>query len=124
MNICVCDDERPIMQLCVMVLEALGHAVDGYTRGEEALARLEARPADILVVDYKMPGLNGVEVVRRARALHPKLRVIMITGHGTPDIIAEARSAGVETIVLKPFTPTELMEAVAGIAAVGEEPPA
>ncbi len=108
MNICVVDDEPPIMQLCVKVLEIEGHTVDGYTRSDQMLERLRTQPVDLLVVDYKMPGLNGIEVVRRARALRPKLRIVMITGHGTPEVINEARAAGVDDVLLKPFTPAEL----------------
>lgn len=112
MRILVVDDEQPIMQLCVKVLETQGHAVDGFTRGEELLARLADGPADLLVVDYKMPGLNGVEVVRRARALRPGLRIVMITGHGTREVVEEAYAAGVDNVLLKPFTPNELSGAV------------
>jgi CheY-like chemotaxis protein len=112
-NILVVDDEPPIMQLCVKVLEQSGHAVDGFTRGEEALTKLAAHPADLLVVDYKMPGLNGFEVIQRARSLRPELRVVMITGHGTREVIGEAMQAGVNGIILKPFTPNELTKAVA-----------
>jgi len=112
MNIFVVDDEPPIMQLCVKVLEQHGHAVDGFTRGEEALTRLASKAADLLVVDYKMPGLNGLEVIQRARSLRPDLRVVMITGHGTREVIGEAMQAGVNGILLKPFTPNELSKAV------------
>jgi two-component system, NtrC family, response regulator AtoC len=115
MQILVVDDEQPIMQLCVKVLEDQGHTVDGFTRGEQILGRLGTQPTDLLVVDYKMPGLNGVEVVRRSRALRPGVRVLMITGHGTQDVLDEAQAVGVNGILLKPFTPNELVEAV-GVA--------
>lgn len=115
MRILVVDDEQPIMQLCVKVLETQGHTVDGFTRGEELLARLADGPADLLVVDYKMPGLNGVEVVRRARALRPGLRIVMITGHGTREVVEEAYAAGVDNVLLKPFTPNELSGAVSSL---------
>jgi len=84
MRILVVDDEAPIMALCLKILGRLGHEVEGVTRGEEALSKLASGPVDLLVVDYKMPGINGFEVVRRARSLHPKLRVVLITGHGNP----------------------------------------
>ena len=124
MNIVVVDDEQPIMQLCVKVLEGHGHAVNGFTRGEEVLSKLAVEPADLLVVDYKMPGINGFEVVRRARALRPALRVIMITGHGTQEVLGQASQVGVDRVLLKPFTPNELGEAVAtALAQPGRETP-
>lgn len=117
MNVFVVDDERPVMQLCMTVLEIQGHQVEGFTRGEEALARLGLGRPDLLVVDYKMPGLNGIEVVRRARSLYPDLRVVMITGHGTREMVEEARAAGVNAVLLKPFTPNELASTVASTVA-------
>jgi len=66
-----------------------------------------------VVVDYKMPELNGLEFIRRAWNLRPGLRVLMITAHGTREVMKQANDAGVQTIVLKPFTPSELAEGVA-----------
>ena len=112
MNVVIVDDERPIMQLCMKVLELQGYTVEGFTRGEDAVARLLASPADLLVVDYKMPGLNGVEVIRRVRAARPNQRAVMITGHGTAEVVAEATEVRVNGLLFKPFTPSELVEAV------------
>lgn len=122
MKILVVDDEPPIMQLCVRILESHGYSVDGVLRGDQALARLEVEPVDLLLVDYRMPGLNGIGVMRRARAARPDLRVLLITGHGTREVIEEAQAAGADGVLLKPFTPDELAEAVAGV--LGLRPPA
>jgi CheY-like chemotaxis protein len=113
----VVDDERPVMQLCVTVLEIQGHVVEGFTRGEEFLERLAAVTPDLIVVDYKMPGLAGLEVVRQARARMPDLRVVMITGHAAPAVVDEAAAAGVNAVLLKPFTPSELAHTVAATLA-------
>lgn len=113
MTIIVVDDEPAIVRMCVQVLESKGHSVHGYTRADEALAKLGEAPADLVVVDYKMPELNGLEFVRRAWSLRPGLRVLMITAHGTREVMKQANDAGVQTIVLKPFTPSELAEGVA-----------
>ncbi|OLC11883.1 MAG: hypothetical protein AUH29_18175 [Candidatus Rokubacteria bacterium 13_1_40CM_69_27] len=112
MRIFVVDDEPPILQLCRKVLASRGHVVEGFARGEEVLSRLGVESADLLVADYKMPGLDGLELVRRARALRPELRVLMITGHGTRVVIEAAQAAGVDGILVKPFTSNELAEAV------------
>jgi two-component system response regulator GlrR len=124
MRILVVDDELPIMQLCVKVLEDQGHTVEGFSRGESLLARLAEGPADLLVVDYKMPGLNGVQVVGQARDLYPGIRVVMITGHGTSEVLAEAHDAGVTGVLLKPFTPAALIEAVNHALGVSPSPAA
>lgn len=113
MTIIVVDDEPAIVRMCVQVLESKGHAVHGFTRADEALAKLGEAAADLVVVDYKMPELNGLEFIQRAWALRPGLRVVMITAHGTREIMQQANEAGVQTIVLKPFTPSELADGVA-----------
>jgi DNA-binding response OmpR family regulator len=112
MNILVVDDERSIVDLCVKVLGRLGHDVSGLTDGEEALSKIAGSPIDLLVVDYKMPGLNGFEVIRRARSLHRGLRIVLITGHGTREVVGEAIDGGVNGILVKPFTPDELTQTI------------
>jgi DNA-binding NtrC family response regulator len=119
MTIVVVDDEPGIVRMCVQVLQSKGHTVHGFTRAEEALDHLTAQTADLVVVDYKMPELNGLEFVQRAWAVRPGVRVVMITAHGTREVIAKANESGVETIVLKPFTPAELAE---GVARAAEKP--
>jgi DNA-binding NtrC family response regulator len=116
-KIVVIDDEPTIVLMCRRVLESQGHAVRGFTDVQTALAQLEAEGADLLVVDYKMPELNGIEFIQRAWALRPGLRVVMITAHGTREVIGQATQSGVKTIVLKPFTPSELAQGVAAAVA-------
>ncbi len=117
MKIVVVDDEPTIVLMCRRVLESQGHAVRGFTDVQTALVQLEAEGADLLVVDYKMPELNGIEFIQRAWALRPGLRVVMITAHGTREVIGQATQSGVKTIVLKPFTPSELAQGVAAAVA-------
>jgi CheY-like chemotaxis protein len=111
-RILVVDDEPPIMALCLKILGRLGHEVEGVTGGDQALSKLAGGSVDLLVVDYKMPGLNGFEVVRRARALQPGLRVVLITGHGTREVMGEAMDGKINGILVKPFTPDELVHTV------------
>jgi len=109
----VVDDEPTIVLMCRRVLESQGHVVHGFTNVKEALAKLETDTADLLVVDYKMPELNGLEFIQRAWVLRPGLRVVMITAHGTREVMGKATESGVQSIVLKPFTPSELARGVA-----------
>jgi two-component system repressor protein LuxO len=111
-KIVVVDDEPSIVRMCVAVLQAQGHAVQGFTKATDALAFLEARAADLLVVDYKMPELTGIDFIKRAWELRPDMRVVMITAHGTREVIARANETGVN-VVLKPFTPGELAKGIA-----------
>jgi DNA-binding NtrC family response regulator len=120
----VVDDEPTIVLMCRRVLEAQGHTVHGFSNVHAALAQLESEPADLLVVDYKMPELNGLEFIQRAWALRPSMRVVMITAHGTREVIGRATQTGVQSIVLKPFTPTELARGVAAAVERMDKPPA
>ena len=112
MNILVLDDEPSIVQMCVAVLQSQGHVVKGFTKATDALEHLKGETADLLVVDYKMPELTGIDFIKRAWALRPDLRVVMITAHGTREVIARANDTGVN-VVLKPFTPGELSKGIA-----------
>ena len=112
MRILVVDDEKPILNLCMKVLGRIGHQVDGATDGETAVSKIAAGPIDLLVVDYKMPGINGFEVIRRARTLNRELKIVLITGHGTREVVGEAIDGGVNGILVKPFTPDELTQTI------------
>jgi len=117
MKIVVVDDEPTIVLMCRRVLESQGHVVQGFTDVHTALAQLEAEAVDLLVVDYKMPELNGLQFIQRVWAVRPGLRVVMITAHGTREVIEQATRSGVKTVVLKPFTPNELAQGVAAAVA-------
>ena len=117
MKIVVVDDEPTIVLMCRRVLESQGHAVQGFTDVRTALAQLEAEAADLLVVDYKMPELNGLQFIQRVWAVRPGLRVVMITAHGTREVMEQATRSGVKTVVVKPFTPSELAQGVAAAVA-------
>ncbi len=113
MNILIVDDEPAIVKMCEKVLADQGHTVQGFTRPREALAYLAAGPAaDLLVVDYQMPEHNGFEFIQRAWDLQPKLRVVMITAHGSRELLGQVAETGVHGLVLKPFTAAELMQGV------------
>ena len=96
MTIVVVDDEPAIVRMCVQVLRSKGHTVHGFTRAEEALGHLTGETADLLVVDYKMPELTGLDFIQRAWTLRPGVRVVMIMAHGTREVITKANESGVQ----------------------------
>jgi two-component system, response regulator, stage 0 sporulation protein F len=116
-KILIVDDAGPVVVLCVNVLQALGYAVKGANRGETAVDLMRKEPFDLMVLDYKMPGMTGFEVFQQARALHPSMAVVLVTGHGTPEIINEANRLGFNAILLKPFTSDELRGTVEKVLA-------
>jgi len=111
-KILVVDDAGPVVILCVNVLQALGYGIRAANRGETAVELIRKEPFDLLLVDYKMPGMNGFEVLEQARQIRPHMACMLMTAHGTPDIINEATHLGFDYILLKPFTPSELRGAV------------
>ena len=111
-RILIVDDAGPVVVLCVNVLQALGYAVKGANSGEMAVEILRKERFDMMVLDYKMPGLTGFDVFAQARALHPGLAVVLVTGHGTTDVVDEANRLGFAAILLKPFTSDELRSTV------------
>ena len=90
------------------VLQALGYAVKGANRGETAVELLRKERFDLMVLDYKMPGMTGFDVYHQAKALYPDIAVVLVTGHGTPEVVSEANRLGFDSILLKPFTSDEL----------------
>ncbi len=116
-KILIVDDAGPVVVLCVNVLQALGYAVKGANRGETAVELMRKEPFDLMVLDYKMPGMTGFEVFQQAQALHPGMAVVLVTGHGTPEIIDEANRMGFNAILLKPFTSDELRGTVEKVLA-------
>ena len=111
-RILIVDDAGPVVVLCVNVLQALGYAVKGANRGEQAVEIMKREPFDLMVLDYKMPGMSGFEVYEVAKQLHPQMAVILVTGHGTPEMLNEAHRLGFKAILLKPFTSDELRSTV------------
>ena len=116
-KILIVDDAGPVVVLCVNVLQALGYAVKGANRGETAVELMRKESFDLMVLDYKMPGMTGFEVFQQARRLHPGMAVVLVTGHGTPEIIDEANRMGFHAILLKPFTSDELRGTVEKVLA-------
>jgi len=116
-RILIVDDAGPVVVLCVNVLQALGYAVKGANRGETAVELLRKERFDLMVLDYKMPGMTGFDVYQQAKALYPDIAVVLVTGHGTPEVVTEANRLGFDSILLKPFTSEELRGTVEKVLA-------
>jgi len=107
-RVVVLDDERRMVDVIAMVLGRDGCDVRGFGDAAAALAAIERDGCDVLVTDLRMPELDGVEVLRRARALSPELPVILITAHATVGTAVAALREGAFDYVQKPFENDEL----------------
>lgn len=108
----IVDDEKNIRMTLSQALEALKLETDTAVNGEEALAKLEGRQFGLILLDLKMPGMDGMEVLRRVRRARPDVKVIIITAHGTIDSAVEAMKLGAVDFLQKPFAPNEIRELV------------
>lgn len=107
-HILIADDEETFRELLVNRLVRKGSQVIGVSTGEEALKAIQSRYFDVGVFDIRMPGMDGIELLRRARELQPSLEVIVITGHGTIDSAIEAMRLGAYDYLTKPCNLSEL----------------
>jgi DNA-binding NtrC family response regulator len=108
-SILVVDDEPVVQRTVKSLLHTQGYDdVATAGDGEEALTRLDRQPFDVLVSDIRMPGLSGLEVLERSRALHPRLGVILMTGYADVDTAIEAFRRGATDYLRKPFEPDDL----------------
>ncbi len=108
-RILVVDDEPAIRRALRAPLMELGFQVSEASRGEEALQVLRASPYDVVLLDVNMPGLGGIETLRRIRAFAPRLPVLMLTVRDQEEDKVEALDLGADDYVTKPFSTRELI---------------
>ena len=127
-RVLIIDDEPSVGSLLMRTLASAGLDVESCVDPELGLTRLRERPFDFVVTDLRMPQVDGLEVLRRAKAIRPACEVILITAHATVATAREALKRGALDYVCKPFSVEDellpiLFEAMrAGLAngAIGE----
>ena len=110
MRVILAEDSAPARRLLEVALAELGHAVVAAADGAEAWEAFAAEPAPLVILDWRMPGLDGLEVCRRIRA-DPAGRdsfILMVTGRDGDEDLATALDAGVDDYVMKPVSPAQL----------------
>jgi DNA-binding NtrC family response regulator len=104
-TVLIVDDERNIRLTLSLALEALNISVDTASTGEEALQKLAENSFKLMLLDLKLPGMDGLEVLRRIVDKYPDLMVIMITAYGSIEVAVEAMKMGAMDFLQKPFDP-------------------
>jgi DNA-binding NtrC family response regulator len=107
-RILIVDDEPLNLDLLDQELADLGHATERANDGAEALLKLETVNPELVLLDYQMPGMNGIEVLREIRKRDKNTPVIIITAYGTIERAVEAVKAGADDFITKPFDPEHL----------------
>ena len=119
MRLLVIEDDVRVAQFLAEAFGADGHETSVRHTGEDGLAYLTRERPDAVVLDIRLPAINGVAVLRQIRSTDPGLPVIIMSGLATPSEIAEARRLGVTEIIGKPQILKHFSEALARVASRG-----
>ena len=123
-RVLIVDDEEELVAALVERLEIRGVPVTGVTSGRRALAVVEEQDFDLVLIDLKMPGLDGLEVIRAMKHIRPELRFVLLTGHGAKENEDAARRVGAMACLLKPVKLERLLEIIREVRPVPRSPDA
>jgi DNA-binding response OmpR family regulator len=119
-SVLIVDDEQLLVRTLSNVLRESGYRITTAGSAEEAERRAFADPAfDLIVLDNRLPGESGIEMIRRLREQDVSSKVILMTAYETPDVRAEAKRLKVDRYVRKPFDLTMLVDEVVGLIGPG-----
>jgi len=110
----IVDDQREVSRLLKSALETVEQGLDvaEAPSGEEALLDARRRQVDLLVADFRLPGMTGVELVKKFRAINPQVKIIIITGLSDPRLLKEVQTAGADAFFQKPVSIADFLDTV------------
>lgn len=111
-DILLIDDEDELRNAAVKILTKQGYRVSAFASPNEGLAKLASADADLLITDLMLPGMDGIEVLKRAKELRPAVEVIVLTAYAAVDKAVEAMRLGAYDFIEKPLDRTALLKAV------------
>lgn len=106
------DDEVDFLETLAERLEARGLQVSTATNGEDAVANVDKEGYDLIVLDLSMPGIDGLETLKRIKTRQPDAEIIILTGQGSIRTSIEAMKLGAEDFLQKPVNISELMDKI------------
>jgi CheY-like chemotaxis protein len=122
-RILIIDDEEHLRETMQIALDAAGYQTETAADGPTGLATFGAGEEwDLVLLDQRMPGMDGIAVLRQMRERDPAARIVMVTAYGTIDLAVEAMKAGAVDFLRKPFTPTVLRRAAEAALSRPKEP--
>lgn len=111
-RVLIVDDNEVFRRPLQRTLEAAGYEVVAVPSGEDALHVLDRNTADLVLTDHRLPGMDGVQLITRIKAIHPTLAIIVMTAYGTIESAVEARRHGADDYLVKPFEIPDLLLAI------------
>lgn len=111
-TILIVDDQPGIRLLLKEVFSKEGYEAIAAGSGKEALEKVQESCPDMVLLDMKIPGMDGIEILKRLKKSHPDVQVIMMTAYGELDLIKESMNWGAERYFTKPFDVFEVRDAV------------
>jgi len=111
-HVLLVDDEEKFLEVLSQRLETRGVDAETSASGEEALVKIKNKNYDAIVLDVMMPGIGGIETLKRIRKENPELQIIMLTGRGTVDKAVEAMKEGAIDFLEKPAEINILMDKI------------
>jgi DNA-binding response OmpR family regulator len=109
----VVDDDVDMVELLIGILNGAGYETFGAVTGGDALRVLEAESPDVVLLDLKMPGLHGVDVLRRLRMVPPDVPVIIVSGQADDELVRTTLKRGARDYLPKPVNPEHLLRVTA-----------
>jgi len=113
-NILLVDDEKDFVEILSMRLEEAGEKVTAAYNGQMCLDILDKEPIDVVILDIKMPGMDGINTLHKIKIMHPLVEVILLTGHGSTETAIEGMKLGAFDYLLKPADFDDLKAKLAG----------
>lgn len=104
MNILLVDDDEWIRDSLSMYFESEDCRISAHETAEKALAELDRRKFDVIITDYKLPGMDGIAFLEKVKKYHPNAVKIMITAYASEIDVRRAKQAGAQDLIPKPFT--------------------
>lgn len=120
LRVLLVDDEEELVFTLAERLEYRGFEAEGVASGVEAIKRAEEKDFDIVVIDVKMPGMDGIEVMKRIKEGQPDTKVILITGHGSIKDGEDGVAEGAVDYLQKPIKIEELVNRIKAAAGMPE----
>lgn len=114
-KIVVIDDERAVLELCQIILGSKGYEVRTASSGPEGLQLIEDFKPALVLLDYMMPGMDGMEVLSEIKNTYEDIYVVMFTGKGSESVAVEVMKAGASDYILKPFNNKDLFDRIENV---------